>query len=521
MTTQLSPPHFGAFVLETLTIGMYGESRNAIREYIQNGFDSLRDAVGIKLVEEADAKIEVTLDVAGSTISIRDNGTGLPASIAADTLISIGASKKHFRSDAGFRGIGRLAGIAFCNTLTFTTKHVDDAVVTKVVFDAAKLRRLMTPENAEHGADAGATLLSCITVNQDAPSDLKEHFFEVLLSGFENAPDECYDPVAMKTFIRQVSPLPYDPSFKKSGEILALATKFGKPIETVTVVFKTPDGDSETLYKPYRDSYTIKKKVAPMLTLEPVVSPTNKWWGWIGRTKESGTLTESDARGIRVRVRNISIDGTDLMRDIFASPRDGGDGRVSYARFVDWYVGEIFVDPTAAVPNARRDNFEEDKHWAALRKELSVAVAVKYGKQAHKTSNDAQLSVDVLKTRFETLEASKKKLLEKGDADPIRVVPLVNEAKELLRRVTKATDGAINDEPAQLFELSQKVAEVQSELASHTARASTALDCSSQVESALNELTQQLYVALREKLPPAAWSIARDVLLDITGELPR
>ena len=33
-------PYFGGFVLETLTVGMYGESRNAIREYIQNGFDS-------------------------------------------------------------------------------------------------------------------------------------------------------------------------------------------------------------------------------------------------------------------------------------------------------------------------------------------------------------------------------------------------------------------------------------------------------------------------------------------------
>ena len=37
-------PYFGGFVLETLTIGMYGEARNAIREYIQNGFDSIQRA---------------------------------------------------------------------------------------------------------------------------------------------------------------------------------------------------------------------------------------------------------------------------------------------------------------------------------------------------------------------------------------------------------------------------------------------------------------------------------------------
>ena len=28
-------PYFGGFVLETLTVGMYGESRNAIREYMK------------------------------------------------------------------------------------------------------------------------------------------------------------------------------------------------------------------------------------------------------------------------------------------------------------------------------------------------------------------------------------------------------------------------------------------------------------------------------------------------------
>ena len=32
-------PFFGGSILETLTIGMYGEARNAICEYIQNGFD--------------------------------------------------------------------------------------------------------------------------------------------------------------------------------------------------------------------------------------------------------------------------------------------------------------------------------------------------------------------------------------------------------------------------------------------------------------------------------------------------
>ena len=43
-------PHFGAFVIETLTLGMYGESRNEIREYIQNCRDSLLQAIDDKLI---------------------------------------------------------------------------------------------------------------------------------------------------------------------------------------------------------------------------------------------------------------------------------------------------------------------------------------------------------------------------------------------------------------------------------------------------------------------------------------
>lgn len=519
MIPKVSPPHFGAFVLETLTIGMYGESRNAIREYIQNGFDSLRDAIATKKLTEGDARIEITLDVVNQTLLISDNGTGLPASIAADTLISIGASKKHFRSDAGFRGIGRLAGIAFCNTLTFTTKHAGEAVETEVKFDAAKLRRMMTPEHAEQGADASTTLMSCVTFDQRDAGTVDEHYFEVLLSGFENAPDECHSAQAMRTFIKQVSPLPYDPMFTKAKEIIALSERAHKPIETVNIFFREADGAFEQLFKPYTDFYTIKKRVAPLI-IESVSSPTNKWWGWIGRTKESGTLKDSDGRGIRVRVRNISIDGTDLMREIFASPKDGGDGRVSYARFVDWYVGEIFVDPTAAVPNARRDRFEEDRNWANLRKELAT-VAVKYGKQAHKTSNDAQVAVPVLKDRFKWLDDKTKRLLDKDNVDPVLLEPFVAEANELQKRVTMAQDGALNDEPRELFELAQKVSEIQAQLKSRTARASTRLDCSSQVEAALSELTQQLYVALRDKLSPAAWSLARDVVLEVTGEPPQ
>lgn len=67
-------PYFGGFVLETLTVGMYGESKNALREYVQNGFDSIQDAIGDRLIEPGAGLIKIMYDADGQGLRIRDNG---------------------------------------------------------------------------------------------------------------------------------------------------------------------------------------------------------------------------------------------------------------------------------------------------------------------------------------------------------------------------------------------------------------------------------------------------------------
>lgn len=137
-------PYFGGFVLETLTIGMYGETRNAIREYIQNAFDSIQRAVNeLELLRAGEGLIE--LELAEDSLVIRDNGAGLPIRNAAATLARVGASAKSHAKNAGFRGIGRLAGIVFANTVTFVTKAKGETQETVFVVDAKAMRAAMAP----------------------------------------------------------------------------------------------------------------------------------------------------------------------------------------------------------------------------------------------------------------------------------------------------------------------------------------------------------------------------------------
>src|ERR1700753_4085756 len=87
-------PFFGGFVLETLTVGMYGESRTAIREYIQNSFDSIQHAIKKKILADGKGLITIVLSEDRDKLVIHDNGAGIGVSQAGETLTSVGASIK-------------------------------------------------------------------------------------------------------------------------------------------------------------------------------------------------------------------------------------------------------------------------------------------------------------------------------------------------------------------------------------------------------------------------------------------
>ena len=73
-------PKIGAFVLETLTTGMYTNPLDSIREYIQNAFDSILAAEQFKLLNRNEGIIEISIDPESKSLSIKDNGTGLSSS---------------------------------------------------------------------------------------------------------------------------------------------------------------------------------------------------------------------------------------------------------------------------------------------------------------------------------------------------------------------------------------------------------------------------------------------------------
>ena len=120
----------GKYTLESLTTGMYSDPKIVYREYIQNSVDSLENAVSLGLLEPQSMRIDIIVNAEEAYISIKDNGTGISAELAAQTLMNVGSSKKRNSNNRGFRGIGRLGGMSYCDTLVFTTSAEKEAVKT-------------------------------------------------------------------------------------------------------------------------------------------------------------------------------------------------------------------------------------------------------------------------------------------------------------------------------------------------------------------------------------------------------
>jgi molecular chaperone HtpG len=109
----------GKDVIESLTTSMYDDPRFVYREYIQNCADAIDKARKIGLI--TDGNIHISINPAKRKIEIEDDAIGIEKEKVVEVLKNIAQSTKQKGIDKGFRGIGRLGGLGYCDRLIFET----------------------------------------------------------------------------------------------------------------------------------------------------------------------------------------------------------------------------------------------------------------------------------------------------------------------------------------------------------------------------------------------------------------
>ncbi len=390
---QTKVPKIGAFVLETLTTGMYTNPLDTLREYVQNSFDAIREAERGGILSNGAGRIEIIVDEKARNLTLRDNGTGIPSDSVHSRLVNIGMSSKSIETAAGFRGIGRLAGIAYCKRLVFRTQVNEEPDISSVVFDCENLRHAMSPR-MKQVKELADVITSHATLSVEKIRK-KNHFFEVKMETINDAGQEFLEWRKINTYLCQVAPVGLDTqSFHHAGTVHQWVKKHNLCVPVVSIIISSGSTNYQ-VFKPYRKlTYTtIQEKhkihVKGIRFFPENVGPESPFWGWYAETNCPGTFGDGTVAGFRLRKANIGIGMADRMTEIFA------DASESYARLNKYFMGEIHIQNPNVIPNARRDGFEDSPEWTIIRKEL-VEFARQRSREAHQLSQARNLDIERL-----------------------------------------------------------------------------------------------------------------------------
>lgn len=447
----------GKYTLESLTTGMYSDPKIVYREYIQNSVDSLENAVRQGIIEQSSMRIDIIVSEENSRISIRDNGTGIKSSETQATLMNVGNSKKRNANNRGFRGIGRLGGMSYCDTLIFSTSYEEENCKTIVTFDCKTLKKLLVPGQYEDLSLSD--VLGKITTIEVQPEKTEKHYFVVEMENVSGSSD-LLNIDAAKSYISQVAPLPYQTwHFIYISQLKEFLKDHGYGLEEFPIFVGEEESDLEPVYKPNKSRFRADRNkktvdgISSMAYFDVTIDGELYALGWYGNCGWYGFLSDREISGFRVRKGNILIGDSKTLNGIFKE-----------SRFNGWTQGEIFIVTDKLVPNARRDDFEQNEAYYQLIDTLSTGVAVDIARairEASQTRNDP--SMKVLKEMDKKISEANAITSEgfNSSVDKDKLVEELETAVEKLRK-TKVKD----EYTPKKEELCQKLEETVKQVAS-------------------------------------------------------
>lgn len=428
----------GVHLLETITLGMYSDPRHCVREYIQNAFDSIRTARRQGLLGPDDGHIDVIVDQHTSTLRIRDNGTGLDPEEAVVNLVDIGYSRKASTSDgasinAGFRGIGRMAGMSYCRRLTFETTN-GTGRGCNVAFDAHAINRLTRP-GQEPTTIVDAIRRNCTSDEQEFRST--ERFLQVSLEQIDNP--ALLDVEKLASYLEQTAPVRQDPTkWRFQGKIRSFAQRAEHPESLDAVSVRICDSEGRVIreiYRPFKDLFEIKDRqresprrvnVTDVMAL-PRQGEYHGWWGWLAEHPRHGKLSDDiPFRGLRVRMHNIAIGDHSLLQPFWPS-----------RHLALWCFGEIYVADSTLVPNAQRDNFEPSEALSRIHEQVREELR-QIEKDIRRESRERSNSVRVIRKNADRVTKRARRRLDDGLTSKNEKTQLIDELDKVSARIKDA-----------------------------------------------------------------------------------
>jgi len=409
----------GANLIENLTTGMYHDSKVIYREYIQNACDQIDKAEQLGILKQRNTMgkypdlgegiINIWLKPNERYIAIEDNATGIKAIDFQRTLSNIADSDKVMGKDKGFRGIGRLCGLAYCRQLVFTSRWMGEDVISIMTCNALKMREMINETNTKKQRHSMLDVLRAMVEfdTRQVQKDDAEHFFKVELIDINEENEELFGGIdvtnteQLTDYLSFVAPVPYHADFYYRSEIYEYAKKHGVKIDEYNIKI-----EGKQIFKKYKtrlktgngDDEVYGVKFREFLADDDTLLA----WMWYGETNFKAAIKDGViSRGLRLRKENIQIGEENTLRSMFHEPRGNS-----------YFIGEIFGVSSELIPNSQRSYFNENHIRIKFEHELKAFFHDELHRVYHDGS-DTNAAINKIKS-YDAKEIEFKTKVENG-----------------------------------------------------------------------------------------------------------
>lgn len=424
----------GKDILELLANAMYVDPLTIYREYIQNAADAIDEARQSRLSMDK-PQIAIALDHAGRTVRIRDNGESIPNSVFVRRITAVGASHKRGTDLRGFRGVGRLSGLGYCQELIFRGKSEGDSKVVEVSWNSRALKEKMRDLN--YVGSLIDIIREVVTYTEKPATDKAERFFEVELRKVGRLKNDLLmNEQAIRSYLSQVAPVPFHPEFSFGEQIQSFLMDRGvrPPIQ-----IELSDNAGPIFHRGRNTiefNSTASDKLRDIEFLE-IAGDDGELdaFGWICDHAYMGAIPKKlGLGGIRLRAGNIQVGDESLLAPLYPEQR-----------FASWAIGDIHVSSRKIIPNGRRDDFEHSVHYTKLQAELAsrasdLAHRIRTRSQQRQRLRNVQIHFQSIDDWFGLAQEAETPLLLKKALLDLTAEQIQKAAKEIKKLGDSADD---------------------------------------------------------------------------------
>ncbi len=414
------------YIIKALAGGLYPNKFHVVREYIQNAFDAI---VSWKETRK-DKNVGIKIIIKKPSIFIFDNGIGMDR-YTLNEYKKVGFSKKVMGESAGFRGIGKLAGISVAKKLIVVTSPCGTPEKYTLIFDAESMLKDIDELKKKR---ENIPLNNLIKKHTSLTSDVEkkeEHYTMVELHEIKSDSKIIFDKKKLIDYISKNTPVPFSPQFKYGdvieNDIKRFVNDFVNDYDCVEISV-----DGKNVYKPF-----VQNLKPPQHIL--VWSSRNKKklsaFCWYCENDKKGQIKPNEINGLIYRYKNFAVGDNYLTRKTIWD---------ASAHLSFYFMGEIYITESEVVPTSQRDDFEQSVARDRFYKDANQTIANELNRIARESSG-VRRAEEYVQKGVEVISSIDKDIKEKEpslkDLSVQKIAELVNVIDNIKKRKKNIPEG--------------------------------------------------------------------------------